>query len=220
MTPVRPPALPQILFFVLGFVPIGALSASLFEFLPLHLGARAVVLPAAILTILLAVASPTWGRRAAFGYAAGVAATGAYDITRLALVYLGVWPDFIPPLGRLVLLDQHASPIWGYAWRFLGNGGGMGMAFAMLPFRGAVSGMIYGLAICGCLFFTLIVAPHAQSTLFVLGPITAAASILGHLDYGGVLGLLCARWLPIAPPAVELGHQLDIDRVGARVESA
>jgi hypothetical protein len=176
------------------------LCISLFGILPLHLGTRFLVLPAAFACVALAIASPAWGRRALAGFLAGVVATAAYDATRLALVWFGVWPDFIPPIGRLALMDQAASPLWGYAWRFLGNGGGMGLTFAMLPWRGPRPGMLYGAFICCCLYATLLLAPHAQDTMFRLTPFTAAAAMIGHLDYGAVLGWLCARWLPRLAP--------------------
>jgi hypothetical protein len=193
-----------MLFAALGYAPIGAMCISLFGILPLHLGTRYLVLPAAAACIVLAVVSPYWGRRALAGFLAGVVATAAYDATRLSLVWAGVWPDFIPPIGRLALMDQAASPVWGYAWRFLGNGGGMGLTFAMLPFRGSKQGMLYGAFICCCLYLTLILAPHAQDTMFRLTPLTAAAAMIGHLDYGGVLGWLLNRWLPKLAPTEEV----------------
>ncbi|MDB5097380.1 MAG: hypothetical protein JWM80_1801 [Cyanobacteria bacterium RYN_339] len=184
----------------MGYAPIGALCISLFGILPLHLGTRFLVLPAALVCMVTAIASPAWGRRALAGFLAGVVATAAYDATRLALVWAGVWPDFIPPIGRLALMDQAASPIWGYAWRFLGNGGGMGLTFAMLPWRGTRAGMLYGAFVCCCLYLTLLFAPHAQETMFRLTPLTAAAAMIGHLDYGLVLGWLLTRWLPKLAP--------------------
>ncbi len=198
--PARYP-LSCLLFIALGYVPIGALSLSLLEFLPLHLGMRFLVLPSTIATIALALWQPSWGRRAILGFLAGIVATAVYDCTRLGLVWLGVWSDFIPTIGRTALMDSHASPVWGYVWRFLGNGGGMGMAFAMLPWRGKRSGMIYGAFVCCCLYLTLLLAPHAQETMFRLTPVTMAAAMFGHLDYGWVLGWLLHRWLPEPRPS-------------------
>lgn len=187
---------PRIPLAALGFVPIGALCLALFGVVPLHLSARFVVLPAVAVTALLAWRSPPWGRLALLGFFAGVVATGAYDVTRLTLVWCGVWPDFIPPIGQLALADQHAHPVWGYLWRFIGNGGGMGLTFALLPWRGARWGMGYGALICVCLYATLLFAPGAQAKLFPLTWSTAAAGMIGHLDYGAVLGWLVGRWAP------------------------
>jgi hypothetical protein len=182
-------------FAALGFVPIGALCLALFGAVPLHLSARLVVPPAAAGAIALGLRFPRWGRVAWRGFLAGVVATAAYDATRLSLVWAGVWPDFIPPIGRLALADPGAHPFWGYLWRFVGNGGGMGLAFAMGPRRDARSGMAYGMAICFCLYGTLLLAPGAQERLFPLSVATALAAAVGHLDYGAVLGWLAGRWV-------------------------
>lgn len=188
---------PRALLALLGFVPIGALCLALLGLMPLHLSARYIVLPALVLSLLVGWLFPRWGRVAAIGFAAGLVATAAYDVTRLALVWVGVWPDFIPPIGQLAHQDASAHPVWGYLWRFIGNGGGMAVTFALLPWRGARAGMAYGALICLCLYATLLVGPGAQEKLFPLTWVTAAAAMLGHLDYGAVLGWLMAKWSPV-----------------------
>lgn len=198
--------LPALLFVAVGFAPIGSLFFALMGWVPLHLGAKIVVLPAVALALWAGFRYRSWGQRALLGFLAGVVATGAYDVLRLGLMWAGLWGDFIPAIGRMALLDHHAHPFWGYLWRFIGNGGGMGMAFAMLPWLGLRAGIAYGTAICGCLFLTLLIAPLAPQELFVLSPLTAAGALGGHIVYGAVLGWLTAswgaRWLP-APAAVE-----------------
>lgn len=195
--------LPRATFFALGYVPITALGVSLLGWVPLWLSSRFVVLPALILTIALGLWNRRLGKLALLGFVAGLLATSAYDVTRLTLVWAGLWPDFIPSIGRLALHDQSASAFWGYLWRFAGNGGGMGMAFAMLPRVGTRLGMLYGEAICGCLFLVLLINPHAQHVLFPLTPATIAAAMIGHLDYGGTLGWFLTRWIGREPAAAE-----------------
>lgn len=194
--------LPAWIYVALGFAPIGSLFLALMTWVPLHVGAKVFVLPALALAIGLGLKHRTWGHRAMIGFLAGVVATGAYDVLRLSLMWAGLWGDFIPAIGRLAMLDHHAHPFWGYLWRFIGNGGGMGMAFAMLPWAGFRVGIAYGTAICFCLFGTLLVAPLAPAELFTLNPMTAAGALAGHVIYGGVLGWLTARWLP-QPAVVE-----------------
>ena len=189
-----PVPMPRLLLAALGFAPIGALCMALFGVMPLHHSARFVVLPAVALALVIAWRHPRWGRVALVGFVAGLLATAFYDVTRLALVWVGVWPDFIPPIGRLALDDPQAHPVWGYLWRFLGNGGGMAVTFALLPWRGVRAGMAYGAFICLCLYATLLFAPGAQERLFPLNWATAAAAMIGHLDYGFALGWLLKRW--------------------------
>lgn len=203
-------------YVALGFAPIGSLFLALMDWIPLHLGAKIFVLPAIAVAIALGLRHRDWGQRAMIGFLAGIVATGAYDVLRLGLVWTGLWGDFIPAIGRLALLDHHAHPFWGYLWRFIGNGGGMGMAFAMLPWLGFWPGVAYGTAICFCLFGTLLLAPLAPQELFALTPMTAAGALAGHFIYGGMLGALCAswcaRWLP-APRVLE--HVVSAQRPGA-----
>jgi hypothetical protein len=186
----------RVMLMVLGWVPIGCLCLALFGVLPLDVSARALVLPALALAVALGLNFPEQGRVAAVGFLAGMAATVAYDVVRLSLVAVGVWPDFNPPIGQHAHADPQAHPVWGYVWRFVGNGGGMGMTFALLPWRHARAGMVYGVVVCVGLYVTLLLAPGAQDRLFVLTPVTALAALAGHLDYGAVLGWLTARWSP------------------------
>jgi hypothetical protein len=192
----NPSFYPRVLYLGLGFVAITALAFAYAEALPLPYGMRFVVLPAAGVLLLLSARYPSWGRRALLGWVAGVIATGIYDLLRLGLVEAGLWGDPIPGIGRLALSDPDASYLWGYVWRFAGNGGGMGIAYAMLPWRGVRSGILYGTAIVSGLVALLAIWPIAQVHFFPLTPATAAGGVAGHWIYGAVLGWLTARWLP------------------------
>lgn len=188
------PTRTRVTFFCVGYAPMGALCIALLGLVPLHLSAPFLVFPALAVGIWLGLRQPDWGRLALAGFLAGMIATGIYDALRLSLVWLGIWGDFIPAIGRLALRDEEAHLIWGYLWRFLGNGGGMGLAFAMLPWRGARAGVIYGTLICTCLFATILLSPLAAERLFRLSPLTMAGALAGHWTYGAVLGQLTASW--------------------------
>ena len=146
--------------------------------------------------VLLGLRYPAWGKRALLGLLAGIIATGVYDILRIGLMFAGLWGDPIPSIGRLAMGDPNTAWYWGYVWRFVGNGGGMGMAFAMLPWRGVKLGIAYGIAVCLGLVALLYFFPVAQVHFFALTPPTAAGGMAGHWVYGAVLGWLTARWLP------------------------
>jgi hypothetical protein len=192
----NPSFYPRLLYLPVGFAAITALAFAYSEALPLPYGLRFAVLPALGVIVLVSMRYPAWGRRALLGWTAGVIATGVYDLLRLGLVLTGLWNDPIPGIGRLALADPNAGWWWGYVWRFAGNGGGMGMAFAMLPWRGVRSGIIYGTGIVSGLVVLLAVWPVAQEHFFPLTPATAAGGVAGHWVYGAVLGWLTARWLP------------------------
>jgi hypothetical protein len=181
----------------LGFVPIACLCFALFGWMSLQLSTRVVVLPAIGLALLVGLRYPTLGSIALQGLVVGMLATAIYDLVRLTFVLAGAWNDFIPVIGRLALGDPQASPLWGYLWRYLGDGGAMGVTFVLLPWRGLRAGLIFGALICCCLFATLLLAPTAQQVLFPLSPITAAAALLGHLIYGGFLGWYLPAWMAV-----------------------
>jgi hypothetical protein len=190
----------RALLAALGFVPIGCLCLALFGWLPLPLGTRAIVLPAMALALGVSLYVPSLGRLALRGLLAGMLATAIYDLLRFGFVLSGAWGDFIPSIGRMALDDPAASPLWGYLWRYLGDGGAMGLTFALLPWRGVRAGLAYGAFVCGCLFATLLLAPGAQQALFHLTALTAGAALSGHLIYGGALGWCLRAWAPESLP--------------------
>jgi hypothetical protein len=192
----RPSLYPRLVFVALGYAAITSLGAAYAEAVPLPVTASLVVIPAVTCVVAIGVRNPPWGRRALVGWLAGIVATIIYDVLRLSLVKVGLWGDPIPTIGRLALADPHANFVWGYLWRFLGNGGGMGMAFAMLPWRGIRSGVVYGTMICSGLFALLYFAPQAQTHFFPLTLVTAIGAMAGHWVYGAVLGWLTSWWLP------------------------
>jgi hypothetical protein len=181
----------------LGFVPIGCLCFALFGWMSLQFSTRVVVLPALAMALIVGLRYPTLGWLALQGLGVGMLATAIYDLVRLTFVLSGAWNDFIPVIGRLALGDPQASPFWGYLWRYLGDGGAMGVTFVLLPWRGLRAGLIFGALICGCLFATLLLAPGAQQVLFPLSPLTAGAALVGHLIYGGFLGWYLPAWMAV-----------------------
>jgi hypothetical protein len=192
----NPSLFPRLLYLAFGFAAITSLGVALAGAVPLPYGFHYAVIPAYAIMFLLGLRYPAWGRRALIGLVAGMIATGVYDILRIGLMFAGLWGDPIPSIGQLALNDPDTAWYWGYVWRFVGNGGGMGLAFAMLPWRGVKLGIAYGSAICMGLVVLLYFWPVSQEHFFALTPATAAGGMAGHWVYGAVLGWLTARWLP------------------------
>jgi hypothetical protein len=197
-----PSLYPRLVFLVVGYAAITSLAAAYAEKVPLPITASLIVIPAAGIIFSMGMRYPDWGRRALTGWIAGIIATIVYDMLRLALVKVGIWGDPIPGIGRLVLADPHANFAWGYFWRFTGNGGGMGIAYTMLPWRGVRTGIAYGTLICTGLVALLFFFPVAQVHFFPLTPVTTVGAYAGHWVYGAVLGKITSWWLP----PVELGR--------------
>jgi hypothetical protein len=186
----------------IGFTPIAALALTIGGLWSLQVGSLVLIAPGAIAAVVLGMYFPRHGRYAAEGLAAGLVAVLVYDVVRWTFVGLGWWGDFIPNIGGW--LNGTGEPDWllGYGFRWLGDGGGMGLAFMVMArtfmprLTRAASialGVAYGLSIWLCLLVTLIVSPEGQLMLFPLTAVTLLLSWIGHVVYGAVLGALLGR---------------------------
>src|SRR5262249_8704258 len=159
-------------FFTLaGFFPIEGVALQILGLCPLHRTVLYFLYPMLFVAITVGLYDRPAGWKALLGLGAGLVAVAAYDCLRLAFVFAGFMPDFIPHPGTWALNDPKAHWIWGYLWRFLLNGGGMGMTFALLPFRRVREGVAYGAFICLCLFGVLWLNPTAEQVMFPLRPL-------------------------------------------------
>jgi hypothetical protein len=96
---------------------------------------------------LIGLRYPAWGKRALLGLLAGMIATGSTTFCGSADVRRALGrphPQHRPPGHR----DPDLPWYWGYVWRFVGNGGGMGIAFANAALAGVKLGIAYGTAVC------------------------------------------------------------------------
>jgi hypothetical protein len=189
-------------FAAIGFTPIGALALTIGGLWSLTVGSLVLIVPGVAAAVILGVRHPRYGRYAIEGLVAGLAAVLLYDLVRWTFVAFGLWGDFIPNIGGW--LNGTGQPDWvlGYTFRWLGDGGGMGLTFMVgartfltaLDRRTAVGlGIAYGLFVWLCLLITLIVSPEGQSMLFPITTLTLILSWIGHVVYGGVLGVFLSR---------------------------
>lgn len=194
------------LYCAVGFGPISALALSIFGVWTLPVGTACLTLPLILLGLFLVDKSPEASRTAARGFCCGVIAVFLYDLTRWALsARLGL-VDFIPNIGGWLFSSDQPQWIAGYMWRYIGNGGGMGIGFAALVamlrslpvsrldrIDRRVLGVLFGIGIWICLLITLLVSAHGQEMMF---PLTAQyfwVTLIGHVVYGAVLGLLIEK---------------------------
>jgi hypothetical protein len=220
------------LHLLLAALPLLTISAHVFGLVPMHVSAGLLVIPLLIVVGLLALFSPA-GEERLIGRAVGwgLVATLVYDVVRLDTVYLlGWWGDFIPTVGTWIL---HTGPdpgvgdgVVGYLWRYVGDGGGIGVTFFVLAAatglhrRGTrttvAAAVVFAVVpVWAGLIATVALAPRGQALMFPLTPTTVCLSLLGHLVFGLVLGLGAARcgdlqqWWPWAP-------LVDLDALVAR----
>lgn len=205
----------RIFFLLVGIAPIASLSGAIFEIVPLHISFKFVILPAYGLAIIVGIAYWNVGRLALMGLFAGIIAVMLYDLTRWPWVITGLWGDFIPNIGGWMFDNSESDWVWGYLWRYLGNGGGMGMAFFMgyslfHPLaRRPMSGTLYGLSVFSCLVGTLLLAPRGQEMLFTPSLLSVTMGAIGHIVFGSVLGYLAIRWEDSTLSSLQTGEIID-----------
>jgi hypothetical protein len=129
----------------------------------------------------------------------GLVACACYDAFRLPTIYgFHWWNDFFGAVGGSAT-GSKSDFLAGYLWRYVGDGGGIAVAFfalaatvgvGMWPRRRVIAfGVAY--AICPVwtgLVLTDLLAPRGQE-LFHLSLATLALSVGGHLIHGALIGL-------------------------------
>jgi hypothetical protein len=186
----------SVAYFAIGFSPITALAIAIIGVLLLPVATLLIVLPATLLGIGLALRFPAYGKLALKGLLIGLIAVFLYDCMRVPFILTGIWGDFIPKINMWLFNTSQPNWVVGYIWRYVGDGGFMGMAFTVAycilkpRVDARIAGVAFGLAIWLCLLGTLVLAPHGQQMLFKLTLTTLSLSLLGHLIYGIALGML------------------------------
>ncbi|HWN26107.1 MAG TPA: hypothetical protein VNP37_04000 [Actinomycetospora sp.] len=206
----RPRLLRLGLHLVVAALPLLAISAHVFGVAPMHLTAGVVVVPLTLVVLMLALFAPVPEDRLVLaGVVWGVLATLVYDAVRLDTVYLlGLWGDFIPTVGTWIVdVDAGSSVVGavvGYVWRYVGDGGGIGVAFFVLVAATGLRRWGQRATVTAAVVFavfpvwtglvaTVAIAPRGEQQMFPLTVTTVSLSLLGHLVFGLVLGLGCSR---------------------------
>jgi hypothetical protein len=187
-----------LLFTLGGFFPVCSIILHCLGILPLYQCLFFLVTPLIISFILLGVKFPAVGKTVITGFIAGIISVLLYDLSRVPYMLAG-WSDFIPKIGGWITNSEERNAFLGYTWRYIGNGGGMGIAFFMLisqlkDRRNLVlKGMLFGLFIFSGLMMVLFFFEHTQDMMFRITPVSFTGSITGHIIYGLSLGYLAKR---------------------------
>ena len=189
----------RLLLVVLGVMPVTLIALSTFGFglrgLAVHVALPAVV----ILALVCARRRPT-STLVRSALVIGMAATALYDASRLACMWVGlVDRDPIPHIGTALGLNPPV--VFGYLWRYAGNGTGLALAFLALGLEGVIAGVAYGLVVCAGLLLTLAVSPHGQEMLVPLRTGAVLMLVTGHAIYGAVVGCMSQRRPAFAEPS-------------------
>lgn len=200
-----PEGIAAAIIFCIGFTPITALAFALMGICSLSLGTLILVVPAITLALTLGCYHGQHGTLMWRGYLMGIIAVACYDCVRIPFTMMGWMDDFIPKIGGMLLGDGDPHVVIGYLWRYLGNGGGMGMAFvcgyALLRHRflllrllgGLNAALLFGCFVWACLMVTLLLSPHGEEVMFAITPMSLSLSLIGHLVFGCALGCLVRK---------------------------
>lgn len=137
------------------------------------------------------------------GLIAGMVACIVYDGARLFAVHvLGLMGDFIPVMGSFVTgePDTAGSAAVGYIWRYIGDAGGLGVAFFIVAYALGIDRWSNVKAVLASVAFavfptwaglmaTVALLPRGEEMMFDLNPATFTITLVGHLIFGFVLGL-------------------------------
>ncbi|MCW1884269.1 hypothetical protein OKA04_05965 [Luteolibacter flavescens] len=200
-----------LLIFGIGFSPITALALSLMGIFTLPIASVLLVVPALLIAIGLSCYRARYGRLMRHGFIMGILAVACYDGVRIPFIMAGWLGDFIPRIGGMLIGDGKDHAVIGYLWRYLGNGGGMGMAFVgafsllrpllaehhqarITPLVMKLIGLGFGCFVWSCLIVTLKISPQGEEKMFAITPASLLLSWVGHLVFGYALGCLVDRF--------------------------
>lgn len=204
---VRPPKAWEIarfmLVLLLASMPILGISLDVFGLVPQSATSVAVIALCAVLGAIITFAPHRMDMVIGRGLIAGMVACIVYDGARLFAVHvLGLMGDFIPVMGSWVTgePDTTGSAAVGYVWRYIGDGGGLGVAFFLVAFALGIDRWRNVYQVLACVAFavfptwaglmgTVALAPRGEEMMFPLNPATITITLVGHLIFGLVLGL-------------------------------
>jgi hypothetical protein len=184
-------------------MPILAIPADVSGLVPQSTSSVAVIVLLAVLGTLVVFAPHRIDMIVGRGLIAGMVATIVYDGARLFAVHvLGLMGDFIPVMGSFVTgePDTTGSAAVGYVWRYIGDGGGLGVAFFVVAFALGIDRWRNVYAVLASLAFavfptwaglmaTVALLPRGEEMMFDLNPATFTITLVGHLIFGFFLGL-------------------------------
>lgn len=182
-------------FAIAGLLPVSSIALHCAGFLSLSNCLTFLVIPAIVFALMTSVINARILKLALFGWVSGVVAVAVYDLSRIPFIYAG-WADFIPHITSWLTGSNEHAYLIGYTWRYVGNGGGLGIVFFLLADhfgwnKYVVSNAVtFGLLVFAGLLGLLIFIPQSQKLMFEITPVAFFGGLTGHIVYGYVLGKL------------------------------
>lgn len=192
-----------LLVLLIAAMPIMAIPVEVFGLVSQGTTSILLIVLIAVLATLMVFAPHRIDAIVGRGLIAGMVACIVYDAARLFAVHvLGLMGDFITEMGSFVTgePDTTGSAAVGYVWRYIGDAGGLGVAFFVFAFALGIdrwSNISAVLASIGFAVFptwagliaTVAIAPRGEEMMFPLNWATFTITLVGHLIFGLFLGL-------------------------------
>lgn len=204
---VKPPTKWELarvmLVLLLASMPILAIPADVSGLVLQSTSSIAVIVLLAVLGTLVVFAPHRIDMIIGRGLLAGMVATIVYDGARLFAVHvLGLMGDFIPVMGSFVTgePDTTGAAAVGYIWRYIGDGGGLGVAFFVVAYALGIDRWKNVYQVLASVAFavfptwaglmaTVALLPRGEEMMFDLNVATFIITLVGHLIFGLFLGL-------------------------------
>ena len=191
------------LVLLLASMPILGISVDVSGLVSQSTTSVAVIALTAVLATLVVFAPHRTDMIVGRGLIAGMVACIVYDGARLFAVHvLGLMGDFIPVMGSFVTgePDTAGSAAVGYMWRYIGDAGGLGVAFFVVAYAVGIDRWKSVYAVLASVAFavfptwaglmaTVVLLPRGEEMMFDLNIATVTITLVGHLIFGLVLGL-------------------------------
>ncbi|HET6734708.1 hypothetical protein [Mycobacterium sp.] len=191
------------LVMLLASMPILGISVDVSGLVSQSTTSVAVIALTAVLAALVVFTPHRTDMIVGRGLIAGMVACIVYDGARLFAVHvLGLMGDFIPVMGSFVTgePDTAGSAAVGYVWRYIGDAGGLGVAFFVVAYAVGIDRWKSVYAVLASVVFavfptwaglmaTVALLPRGEEMMFDLNIATVTITLVGHLIFGLVLGL-------------------------------
>lgn len=206
----------RLVVFALSATSIWCLLAEFYGLCSMRLFTFAILVPATVALIALAVLDGARGdgelwRGVVIGAVAGFVAACGYDVFRLPFVFSREWglSAVIPPMnlfkvfprfGAMILGEPVDQPAYSLAAHLVGwvyhfsNGVTFGVMYVAMVGDARRRSWVWAVVLATGLELAMLLTPYPQFFAIPLTAVFVAVTFTAHLVFGVVLGLATRRW--------------------------
>jgi hypothetical protein len=205
----------RLLVFVLAATSIWCLLAEFYGLCSMRTFTFAILLPATVLLVVLALLDRAWGdgrlwHGVVLGAVGGLIAACAYDVFRLPFVFSNEWglSSWVPPMnlfkvfprfGALILGEPSEHPTYSLAAHLVGwiyhfsNGITFGVMYLALIGDARRRSWLWAVLLATGIELAMLLTPYPQFFAIPLTALFVGVTMAAHLIFGVALGLV-TKW--------------------------